>query len=186
MAAGHFNAESTSQPAAIKPERRRPIVGGRQGYNPWPRLLIVLLNTSASVPERFARDHDGASRQFRACSGNRKWKHRCTRIRRDEHGWYLCHHRFGPEPVSIRPAFALSLLIRVNLRFHFLAPGGTQAPGWRTNAKLKNAVRTVPCVAESSARHWLDDQSASHRDASSSRPAVIPSPKLPVTGDIKA
>ena len=61
MAAGHFNAESTSQPAAIKPERRRPIVGGRQGYNPWPRLLIVLLNTSAHVPERFARDHDGAS-----------------------------------------------------------------------------------------------------------------------------
>jgi hypothetical protein len=40
---------------------RRPIVGGRQSYNRWPRLLIVPLNTSASVPERFARDHDGAS-----------------------------------------------------------------------------------------------------------------------------
>jgi hypothetical protein len=35
----------------------------------------------------------------------------------------LCHHRFGPEPVSIRPAFALSLLIRVNLRLNFLAAG---------------------------------------------------------------
>jgi hypothetical protein len=40
---------------------RRPIVGGGQGYNRWPRLLIVRLSTSAPVLERFARDHDGAS-----------------------------------------------------------------------------------------------------------------------------
>ena len=58
--ADQINAEPLARPAATKPERR-PIVGGRQGYNPWPRLLIVLLNTSAPVPERFARDHDGAS-----------------------------------------------------------------------------------------------------------------------------
>ncbi len=58
--AGQLNAEFAARPAATKPERR-PIVGGRQGYNPWPRLLIVLLSTSAPVPERFARDHDGAS-----------------------------------------------------------------------------------------------------------------------------
>ena len=36
-------APSAARPAATKPERR-PLVGGRQGYNPWPRLLIVLLN----------------------------------------------------------------------------------------------------------------------------------------------
>jgi hypothetical protein len=30
------------------------LAGTPQGYNPWPRLLIVLLNTSAHVPERFA------------------------------------------------------------------------------------------------------------------------------------
>jgi hypothetical protein len=45
------------------------------------------------------------------------------------------------------------------LRFHFLAPGAHRRPVWRRNAKLKKAVRTVPCVAGSSARHWLNDQS---------------------------
>jgi hypothetical protein len=50
-----------AQPDGRNKPERRPLVGGRQGYNPWPRLLIVLLNTSAHVPERFARDHDGAS-----------------------------------------------------------------------------------------------------------------------------
>jgi hypothetical protein len=39
--AGQFNPESAARSAATKPERR-PIVGGRQGYNPWPRRLIVL------------------------------------------------------------------------------------------------------------------------------------------------
>ena len=66
--AGQLNAESekrrrapnAARPAATKSEQR-PIVGGRQGYNPWPRLLIALLNTSTPVPERFERDHDGAS-----------------------------------------------------------------------------------------------------------------------------
>jgi hypothetical protein len=53
-------APSAARPAATKPERR-PLVGGRQGYNPWPRLLIARLNASAPVSERFARDHDGAS-----------------------------------------------------------------------------------------------------------------------------
>jgi hypothetical protein len=90
----------------------------------------------------------------------------------------LCYHRPGREPVSVRPAFALSLLIRVHLRFHFLAPGAHRRPVWRRNAKLKKAVRTVPCVAGSSARHWLNDQS-NQRDIgmpieNSSRLAVIP------------
>jgi hypothetical protein len=48
-----------AQPDGRNKPERRPLVGGRQGYNPWPRLLIVLLNTSAPVLERFARDHDG-------------------------------------------------------------------------------------------------------------------------------
>ena len=91
----------------------------------------------------------------------------------------LCHHRLGPEPVSVRPAFALSLLIRVHLRFHFLAPGAHRRPVWRRNAKLKKAVRTVPCVAESSARHWLNDQSNQRVIGmpleNPSRLAVIPS-----------
>jgi hypothetical protein len=35
---------------------------------------------------------------------------------------HWCGRRFGPEPLPARSAFALSLLIRVNLRCHFPAP----------------------------------------------------------------
>jgi hypothetical protein len=59
LTAGLFNAQSLARPIGRNQTRAGPIVGGRQGYNPWPRLLIVLLNTSAPVLERFARDHDG-------------------------------------------------------------------------------------------------------------------------------
>ena len=105
-------------------------------------------------------------RRFRACSGNRKGKRRCTRIRRDERGWHACaatvldrsQCRFGPH-------LRLSLLIRVNLRSHFLGPERHTArevgAPWDTSdrsVRTRRPVRTVPCVAGSSARHWQDYQ----------------------------
>ena len=54
-----FDLAQPEQPQPNQSDGRSSVA--RQGYNPWPRLLIVLLNTSAHVPERFARDHDGAS-----------------------------------------------------------------------------------------------------------------------------
>ncbi len=85
-----------------------------------------------------------APRRRRVCSGNRKWKRRCTWIRRDERGWHACaatdldrsQCRFG---LHLR----LSLLIRVNLSFHFLASGRYTGKVWRRNAKL------IRCVARS-------------------------------------
>ena len=90
-------------------------------------------------------------RRFRACSDNRKWERRCTRIRRDERGWYAYATTDLDRSQSrfvIRTAFALSLLIRVNLRLNFLAAGGTRPPGRRSNAgpsKGTPPIKSIGC-----------------------------------------
>ena len=75
---------------------------------------------SAACLECFIRGSTMAPLRRSAVLRHQECKRRCTRIRRDERGWYAwCGHRFWPK--SMRP-FALSLLIRVNLRFHFFCP----------------------------------------------------------------
>jgi len=48
-----------------------------------------------------------------------------------------------PESMSVRPAFALFLLIRVDLRCHFLAPT-TPTQGWLRNAMPRNGAAKQP------------------------------------------
>ena len=76
--------------------RAMTFAGWQAGLQPWPRLLMILLNASPPVPEHFApRSRSMVPlRRFRVCSGSRKHEHRCTQIRRDAHRWYaLPGHR---------------------------------------------------------------------------------------------
>jgi hypothetical protein len=74
-------------------------------------------------------------------------------------------------------AFALSRLIRVHLRFHFLAPGGTQAAGFAKECQAEKSGqdgsmrRRIICVALAE----RSIKSAGHRDSieNSSRLVVI-------------
>ena len=131
-------------------------------------------STGTTCPERLNPGINMAPlRRFRACSGTRKWKRRCTRIRRDERKCTPNRHWLWSEPVTRASVpSAISLLIRVHLRFHFLAPGRhtrtrsakeRQAEKHRRRepwsmpdrcADTRRLVRTAPCVAGSSARHW--------------------------------
>src|SRR5258708_6023217 len=52
----------------------------------------------------------------------------------------LAGNRLGAEPMRVRPGSALSLLIRVNLRFHFLPPDVTHAPGRRKDPRPRNGA----------------------------------------------
>ena len=78
---------------------------------------MILLHASAPVLERFARDHvfSRLLRQQEVETQIHTDKKGCTQMAR------MRGHRLGPERMSGRPAFALSLLVRVHLRFHFLA-----------------------------------------------------------------
>ena len=74
-----------------RPERRsRSSMANRS--RPWPRPLIILLTASAAVLERLAPRSRSTvpPRRFHVCSGNRKYEHRYTRIRRDAHRWHAC------------------------------------------------------------------------------------------------
>jgi hypothetical protein len=65
-----------------------------------------------------------------------------------------CDHRFGQEPMPVRPAFALSLLIRVNLRCHFIARGaahmhqvGARTPVRETPPPSSGEIRQIAVLA---------------------------------------
>ena len=85
-------------------------------------------------------------RRFRACSGNRKWKRRCTRIRRDEHGWYA-----GATTDLDRRQCRFGL----HLRYPFLSACicvSTCLPPGHTGTRLaKECQNVVPLTAAQSA-----------------------------------
>ena len=112
---GKASKSDTAQPggrnqdAAVRPQRHAVAV-----------VVVTLLNT---LPRAWSVS--SGDQPWRLCVVPRVLRHqeckrRCTRIRRDERGWDAgAATGFGQNQCV---PFALSLLIRVNLRFHFFCP----------------------------------------------------------------